>query len=67
MMETCPDNGLSEVKELKVGRGVAGALLCGETGSRIVGSNTSPAMNGTGNVFGSDLKSSCPKSQKSML
>jgi len=64
MMETCPDNGLSEAKELKVGRGVAGALLCGEIGSRIVGSNTS---NGTGNIFGLDLKSSCPKSQKSML
>jgi hypothetical protein len=67
MMETCPDSGLSDVKELKVGIGYAGAVLCGGTGSRIEGSNISPAMNGTGNVLKLDLKSSCPKSQNSML
>jgi hypothetical protein len=66
MMETCPNSGLSDVKELKLGMGYAGAVLCGETGSKIEGSKTSPATNGTGNVLKLDLNSSCPKSQNSM-
>jgi hypothetical protein len=67
MIETCPDSGLSDVKELKMGIGYAGAVLCGGTSSRIEGSSRSPTMNGTGNVLKLDLKSSCPKSQNSML
>ena len=67
MTETCPRSGLSDISVFKAGIGVFGRSLNGVTGSRFEGSNTLPVINGTGNVFGLDMKSSCPKFQKSMI
>jgi len=65
--DTYPRSGLSDVQGVQSWHGRFRDVVIWNNCAKIERSNISPAINGTGNVSGVDLKSSCPRSQNSMV